>query len=123
MLSAANNSRFMFLESGHDSGSPFTNGSSDDPQAWTLAVRSGSLAFVFLSHSSLCESKVPATLVHGVAILATIFRVLYRCYLSRFSWEDAWATLALICDIACLASVWMEVDPVIRKFLEHTEFV
>jgi hypothetical protein len=92
------------------------DGVSDDPQAWTLAVQSGLLAFIFLSHSSLCELKVPATLVHGVAILATMFRLLYRCYLSRFSWEDAWATSALICDIACLASVWMEAAPDIREF-------
>ncbi|KAF8549681.1 hypothetical protein OG21DRAFT_1488336 [Imleria badia] len=83
----------MFLDSDHDSDSPFMDGVSDDPQAWTLAV------------------QIPATLVHGVAILATMFRLLYRCYLSRFSWEDAWATSALICDIACLASVWMEAAP------------
>ncbi|KAG6377924.1 hypothetical protein JVT61DRAFT_14713 [Boletus reticuloceps] len=75
-----------------DPDSPFLGLGSDNPQPWTLAV------------------KTPATVAHTVAILATILRLLHRWRLSRFSWEDTWATLALICDIGCLASVWMQVS-------------
>ncbi|KAF8549755.1 hypothetical protein OG21DRAFT_560838 [Imleria badia] len=86
----------MFLGSrdGHYLGSLLYGGDRDSPQSWTPTV------------------QIPATLVHGVAILTTIFRLIYRWYLSRISWEDGWATLALICDAACLASVWIKVAPV-----------
>ena len=59
--------------------------------------------------------KVPATLAHGVAIFTTTFRLLYRWYLARISWEDGWATLALMCGVACLASVWIKAAPQTRQ--------
>ncbi|KAF8126332.1 hypothetical protein EV363DRAFT_1268615 [Boletus edulis] len=82
-----------YFDADGDSDSPFPGIDSDDPRPWTLAV------------------KTPATVAHVVAILVTILRLFYRCRLSRFSWEDTWATLALICDIGCLTSVWMQVSP------------
>ncbi|KAG8215366.1 hypothetical protein J3R82DRAFT_8963 [Butyriboletus roseoflavus] len=60
--------------------------------------------------------QIPSTLAHVVGILTTIFRLLYRWHLSKFWWEDTWAALALICDIACLASIWMETAPHNREF-------
>ncbi|KAF8135088.1 hypothetical protein EV363DRAFT_1322456 [Boletus edulis] len=63
------------------------------------------------TQSRILAVKAPATVAHAVAIVTTILRLLYRWRLSRFSWEDTWATLALICDMACLASIWMHVPP------------
>ncbi|KAF8442319.1 hypothetical protein L210DRAFT_3204958 [Boletus edulis BED1] len=63
------------------------------------------------TQSRILAVKAPATVAHAVAIVTTILRLLYRWRLSRFSWEDTWATLALICDMACLASIWMQVPP------------
>ncbi|KIJ64223.1 hypothetical protein HYDPIDRAFT_167963 [Hydnomerulius pinastri MD-312] len=57
------------------------------------------------------EVKISGSVVHGLAILTTVFRLSYRCYMSRFWWEDAWAAIALIADIACLVSVWTQIAP------------
>lgn len=82
---------------------------------WSSAVKS---EFPFsLQLLSRCECvKVPSTVVHALAILTTAFRLFYRWHLTRFSWEDWWAALALICDMACLASVWMQNAPHTREF-------
>ncbi|KIK91736.1 hypothetical protein PAXRUDRAFT_830571 [Paxillus rubicundulus Ve08.2h10] len=63
------------------------------------------------------EVKISGSVVHGLAIFITSFRLLYRWYMSRFWWEDAWAALALVFDIACLVSVWMESPPQIPRAL------
>jgi hypothetical protein len=35
---------------------------------------------------------------HSIAILCTIFRLVYRSWTHHFWWEDAWAAFALIAD-------------------------
>ncbi|KAH7914270.1 hypothetical protein BJ138DRAFT_1144220 [Hygrophoropsis aurantiaca] len=61
-----------------------------DTVTWTLAL------------------KAMTTVFHSVAILCTVFRLLYRWYTFRFWWEDAWAALALVCDITCLVCLWVQ---------------
>lgn len=36
--------------------------------------------------------------LHSIAILSTVFRLVYRLWTRRFWWEDAWAALAMISD-------------------------
>ncbi|OJA16351.1 hypothetical protein AZE42_07820 [Rhizopogon vesiculosus] len=36
--------------------------------------------------------------VHSIAILSTVFRLVYRSWTRHFWWEDRWAAFALILD-------------------------
>ncbi|KAJ8580188.1 hypothetical protein M405DRAFT_938855 [Rhizopogon salebrosus TDB-379] len=45
---------------------------------------------------------------HSIAILSTIFRLVYRGWTRRFWYEDAWAAFALIADVLCLACIWVD---------------
>ncbi|OJA08403.1 hypothetical protein AZE42_00999 [Rhizopogon vesiculosus] len=60
-----------------------------------------------------------ACVFHGCAIAATIFRLAYRWYTSRFWWEDTWAAIALVFDIICLIGIsWGNFDdPHVLTFL------
>ncbi|KIK40569.1 hypothetical protein CY34DRAFT_49391, partial [Suillus luteus UH-Slu-Lm8-n1] len=42
--------------------------------------------------------KVMGSISHSIAILCTIFRLVYRSWTRHFWWEDAWAVFALIAD-------------------------
>ncbi|KAG1818726.1 uncharacterized protein BJ212DRAFT_1268871, partial [Suillus subaureus] len=44
---------------------------------------------------------------HVIAILCTIFRLVYRGWTRHFWWEDAWAAFALISDVVCLLCIWI----------------
>ncbi|KIJ61876.1 hypothetical protein HYDPIDRAFT_95616, partial [Hydnomerulius pinastri MD-312] len=48
--------------------------------------------------------KVIAAFFHGVALSCTFSRLLYRWYLRRYWWEDVWASVAFIWDVACLVT-------------------
>lgn len=43
-----------------------------------------------------------------MAILSTLFRLWYRWYTARMWWDDAWAMLAFLADIACLIATILE---------------
>lgn len=45
---------------------------------------------------------------HSIAIICTIFRLVYRGWMRHFWWEDAWAAFALIADVVCLACIWLD---------------
>ena len=45
---------------------------------------------------------------HSVAILSTLFRLWYRWYTARMWWDDAWAALAFLADIAWLIVAVLE---------------
>ncbi|KAG1858147.1 hypothetical protein F4604DRAFT_1527367, partial [Suillus subluteus] len=45
---------------------------------------------------------------HSIAILCTIARLVYRTWTRHFWWEDAWAAVALIADVICLACLWLD---------------
>lgn len=45
---------------------------------------------------------------HSIAILCTIARLAYRTWMRHFWWEDAWATVALMADVLCLACLWLD---------------
>ncbi|KIK41693.1 hypothetical protein CY34DRAFT_805785 [Suillus luteus UH-Slu-Lm8-n1] len=45
---------------------------------------------------------------HTLAIICTIFRLVYRGWMHNLWWEDAWAALALIADVVCLACIWLD---------------
>ncbi|KIJ69178.1 hypothetical protein HYDPIDRAFT_80055, partial [Hydnomerulius pinastri MD-312] len=54
---------------------------------------------------------VLVTVFHLLAILTTVWRLLYRVKKHSWWWEDAWATIALAGDIASLISVWIVTAP------------
>ncbi|KAH7925356.1 hypothetical protein BV22DRAFT_444637 [Leucogyrophana mollusca] len=51
--------------------------------------------------------KIVTTVLQGLAILFTAFRLWYRVRIRRFWWEDTWALMALLCDLVGLASGWV----------------
>ncbi|KAG1769369.1 hypothetical protein EDD22DRAFT_164875 [Suillus occidentalis] len=44
---------------------------------------------------------------HSIAIVCTIFRLVYRGWTCRIWWEDAWAAVSLLSDVMCLACIWI----------------
>jgi hypothetical protein len=50
---------------------------------------------------------VVGSVSHGIAIVCTIFRLVYRAWTRRIWWEDAWAAVSLISDVFCLACIWI----------------
>lgn len=42
--------------------------------------------------------KVVELVLHSIAIICTIFRLMYRGWMRHLWWDDAWAVLALIAD-------------------------
>ncbi|KAG1815159.1 uncharacterized protein BJ212DRAFT_259605 [Suillus subaureus] len=61
---------------------------------------------VALHYSSrLC---VAGLVSHSIAIICTIFRLVYRGRMHHLWWEDAWAAFALIADVVCLACIWVD---------------
>ncbi|KAG1837374.1 hypothetical protein DFJ58DRAFT_709623 [Suillus subalutaceus] len=51
--------------------------------------------------------EVAGSLSHGIAIVCTIFRLVYRVWTHRIWWEDAWAAISLISDVVCLTCIWV----------------
>ncbi|KAG2358843.1 hypothetical protein BDR07DRAFT_1452565 [Suillus spraguei] len=47
------------------------------------------------------------SVVQGMAIALTIFRVSFRLHIKRFWWEDAWAAVAGLCGTAHLVNSWV----------------
>ncbi|KAG1802844.1 uncharacterized protein HD556DRAFT_1227959 [Suillus plorans] len=52
--------------------------------------------------------KVAVLVSNSIAILCTIARLVYRAWTRHFWWEDAWAAVALIADVLCLACLWLD---------------
>ena len=71
--------------------------------------------------------KVVGVISHSIAILSTVFRLVYRGWTRNFWWEDGWAAFALISDgrvplralfltfskpanslVFCLACIWVD---------------
>ncbi|KAG1786062.1 uncharacterized protein HD556DRAFT_1248703 [Suillus plorans] len=52
--------------------------------------------------------KVVGLVSHSIAIICTIFRLMYRSWMRHLWWDDAWAALALIADAVCLACIWVD---------------
>ncbi|KAG1791913.1 uncharacterized protein HD556DRAFT_1206826, partial [Suillus plorans] len=44
---------------------------------------------------------------HMIAMLCTIFRLVYRGWMRHLWWEDAWAACSLISDVICLLCIWI----------------
>ncbi|KAG1858637.1 hypothetical protein C8R48DRAFT_606217 [Suillus tomentosus] len=44
---------------------------------------------------------------HMIAMLCTIFRLVYRGWMRHLWWEDAWAAFSLISDVICLLCIWI----------------
>ncbi|KAG2358273.1 hypothetical protein BDR07DRAFT_1612023 [Suillus spraguei] len=68
---------------------------------------------VALFYSS--QLSVVGSVFHSIAIICTIFRLVYRGWMRQLWWEDAWAALALIADVVCLACIW--IDDVISSWI------
>ncbi|KAG2079229.1 hypothetical protein BDR04DRAFT_1063830 [Suillus decipiens] len=56
--------------------------------------------------SSYTRVIVAGSVFHGIAIVCTIFRLVYRGWTRRIWWEDAWAAVSLVSDALALTSVW-----------------
>ncbi|KAG2146298.1 hypothetical protein DEU56DRAFT_787361 [Suillus clintonianus] len=52
--------------------------------------------------------SVAGLVSHSIAILCTIFRLVYRASTGYFWWEDVWAAISLIADVVCLACIWLD---------------
>ncbi|KAG1812826.1 uncharacterized protein BJ212DRAFT_1276273 [Suillus subaureus] len=52
--------------------------------------------------------KVAGLVLHSIAILCTIARLIYRAWTGHFWWEDAWAAVALVADVPSLACLWLD---------------
>jgi hypothetical protein len=50
------------------------------------------------AHVFIILGKVAGSISHSIAILSTVFRLVYRGWTHHFWWEDAWAAFALISD-------------------------
>ncbi|KAG1839116.1 hypothetical protein DFJ58DRAFT_110735 [Suillus subalutaceus] len=60
---------------------------------------------------ALCYSyrlSVVGSVSHSIAIICTIFRLVYRGRMHQLWWEDAWAAFALVADVVCLACIWID---------------
>ncbi|KAG2340978.1 hypothetical protein BDR05DRAFT_888978 [Suillus weaverae] len=66
-------------------------------------------------------SEVAGSVSHGVAIVCTIFRLVYRGWTRRIWWEDAWAAVSLVADVVCLACIW--INPLTDCYGFHLRFV
>ncbi|KAG1752805.1 hypothetical protein EDB19DRAFT_967543 [Suillus lakei] len=62
------------------------------------------MAALFYSSSLIFAGSVS----HSIAILCTIFRLVYRGWTRYFWWEDVWAAFALITDVFCLVCIWLD---------------
>lgn len=54
---------------------------------------------------------VTGSVSHGIAIVCTIFRLVYRGWTRHVWWEDAWAAVSLISDVLVLACIWIYPSP------------
>ncbi|KAH7922123.1 hypothetical protein BV22DRAFT_1095167 [Leucogyrophana mollusca] len=63
-----------------------------------------------MSASPFPALRIVTSVLEGSAILLTLFRMWYRFSIRRFSWEDAWAAIAMLCAIACLVSYWVQLE-------------
>ncbi|KAG1839117.1 hypothetical protein DFJ58DRAFT_110900 [Suillus subalutaceus] len=68
--------------------------------SWKLLVF-GTVMFIIIR-------KVVGLVSHSIAIICTIFRLVYRGRMHQLWWEDAWAALALVADVVCLACIWID---------------
>ncbi|KAG1859180.1 hypothetical protein C8R48DRAFT_605908, partial [Suillus tomentosus] len=55
--------------------------------------------------------EVTGSVSHGIAIVCTIFRLVYRGWTRHVWWEDAWAAVSLISDVLVLACIWIYPSP------------
>ncbi|KAG1814986.1 hypothetical protein EV424DRAFT_1121891 [Suillus variegatus] len=58
----------------------------------------------YISHQTVPKSM---SIPHMIAMLCTIFRLVYRGWMRHLWWEDAWAAFSLISDIICLLCIWI----------------
>ncbi|KAG1860163.1 hypothetical protein DFJ58DRAFT_279581 [Suillus subalutaceus] len=60
--------------------------------------------------TNFAQQPVPGSVsvAHVIAILCTIFRLVYRCWIHHLWWEDAWAAFALISDVICMLCIWIQ---------------
>ncbi|KAG0707960.1 hypothetical protein DFH29DRAFT_843976 [Suillus ampliporus] len=60
-----------------------------------------------IMEASYTRLPVAGSVSHGIAIVSTIFRLVYRGWTRRVWWEDAWAAFSLLSDVVCLACIWI----------------
>ncbi|KZP25344.1 hypothetical protein FIBSPDRAFT_783324 [Athelia psychrophila] len=55
-------------------------------------------------------SRAVITTFVGLAIIFTVFRLVYRFRIRRFWWDDAWASVALIFQFMLVVAFWIRTD-------------
>ncbi|KAG1725331.1 hypothetical protein EDB19DRAFT_1644112 [Suillus lakei] len=65
--------------------------------------------------------KVTGAVSHGIAILCTSFRLVYRGWTRHLWWEDAWAAFALISDVVCLVWIWTHTSSSCEYLTSHSK--
>ncbi|KAG1723240.1 uncharacterized protein EDB91DRAFT_180367 [Suillus paluster] len=56
---------------------------------------------------SIVQMKAVTSVVQGIALGLTVFRVCFRLHTKRFWWEDAWAAFAGLCGAVHLINSWV----------------
>ncbi|KAH7914151.1 hypothetical protein BJ138DRAFT_1144497 [Hygrophoropsis aurantiaca] len=54
-------------------------------------------------------SAIVNTVLQGIAICLTLFRLALRISIRRFWWDDVWAGIAIICGLLCVIFSWVYV--------------
>ncbi|KAH7914891.1 hypothetical protein BJ138DRAFT_1142840 [Hygrophoropsis aurantiaca] len=65
----------------------------------------------FPSDEAVEVLMVFVTVLHGIAMTITAFRLWLRTRMGRLWWEDAWAALAFCLDAICAVSTWTLTAP------------
>ncbi|ESK95181.1 hypothetical protein Moror_13795 [Moniliophthora roreri MCA 2997] len=57
---------------------------------------------------SISGLNIGSSVVHGIALVATIYRLFHRYRIRRLSWDDAWAFAAFVLDVGELLCLWLK---------------
>ncbi|KAF8548103.1 hypothetical protein OG21DRAFT_1526702 [Imleria badia] len=60
-----------------------------------------------MTQSVISHLRVPATVVEGLGLLLTAWRIYFRLKIQRFWWEDAWAAVLLLTGLLSITSYWI----------------
>lgn len=66
--------------------------------------------------------QVLSTVLHGLALILTSFRLWFRYHIRRLGWDDVWAALALVCDAVCMATAWTLTAPADDPYINFEAF-
>lgn len=74
-----------------------------------VSLLQNSFKWVFIRFISLLEidrCSVTFSIVKGLVVILTLFRLGFRLKIQRFWWEDLWAAVALLCTLVSIISAF-----------------